>query len=188
MATRKTSKKKVTKKPQKRPSPEKLSNKPQDPITRLDLRNISKRANRKGFNLAGSLKDATLERSLEGASTLTLSVHDPDYVLINSGIFDVDRNRRLDPLEIKLDGLTWRLVKVNPQWGATGNEVELTFEPRVVNVLRYKTGFRSASRAKLTRAQFIESLVKEVKAYTIPFVCAEKNIKQPIEPVEKKKS
>jgi cell wall-associated NlpC family hydrolase len=85
--------------------------------------------------------------------------------------------QRGQAMEIALDGIVFRLIKVSRGSG----DVTLTFEDRTVYWLRHKRGARHVSRAKVTRAQFILSLVREVKADRTRFVCPELNIRQPID-------
>lgn len=182
MPTKKQSQPSKARKPRKKKyGSEKVKASPPNSLATLKLQTLGKKAKRYGIDIAESLAEATLERALEGASTVTLTVSDPDYALVNCPIFDMDVNGRIDPLEIQLDGLTFRLVKFSPQYGAQGNVLTLTFEDRNVNILRHAKGKAiSMSRAKATRAQFIEKLVTGVTDYDIPFVCPEKNVVQEI--------
>jgi hypothetical protein len=79
-------------------------------------------------------------------------------------------------MEVRLDGVAFRLVGVSYQHQAF--ELTLTFEDQIVYLLRRKRGERRASRAKVTRAQFILSLVREVKLVKPPFVCPDLTVKQ----------
>jgi len=106
----------------------------------------------------GSIVGGELERTIDGASTLTLTVHDPQRALLRSGMFDY----RID---VHLDRLYWRLVKV----GKSGDDLTLSFEDREVAYLRDHTSPRKATRGKVTRPQFAQTLVREVRP-TIPFV------------------
>lgn len=130
-----------------------------------------------------SIIDGTLERTIDGASTLTLVVHDPDRVLLRSGIF-------AQAIGVRLDRLSWRLVRVGKQ----ADDLTLTFEDREVALLRAQTGpkkssntkgkpvkLETARRGKVTRAEFALSLVREVKTPAIPFVCPDLHTKQAIE-------
>jgi len=116
------------------------------------------------------ITDGRLERTLDGASTLTLTVDDHDRALLRSGMFD----RQLD---LNLLGEWWRLVQVAKQ----GDSLTLTFEDRSVAYLRQITKPRKAKRSKMTRAEFALSIVREVKAGGgIRFVCPDVAVKQPI--------
>ena len=110
-----------------------------------------------------SLLDGSVERTIEGASTLELTVHDPKRALLQSGMFAY-------AIDVRLDRLYWRLVKV----GKTDDDLTLTFEDRQVAYLRQHTKPRKAARGKVTRAEFALSLVREEKrGGGIKFVCPE---------------
>ena len=136
-----------------------------------DLRLGSRRLS---TELGDAVTDGTLERTIEGASTLTLTVHDPAGDLLNG------RTRygpliREDYLDVELDGQGYRLVKL----GRQGSALSLTFEDRVVARLREFDDPLSANRADTTRAQFARSLVAEARP-RITFRCPEVNDEQPI--------
>lgn len=146
-------------------------------------------------NIAGSITSAELELTIEGASTLTVTVEDPDRHLINSEVLTrwtwgetgfrdgegwVRKGRAVDaylPAENPKNRLPFRLVKVS----LAGTEVTLTFEDRIVALLRQHKGARKLSRAKGTRAMFIKMLADEVKAYGgVPVFIPELRKRQPI--------
>ena len=54
------------------------------------------------------------------------------------------------------------------EWISQGIELTLTFEDREVAVLRTYDSWKIASRDKVTRAEFILSLITEVKEFKIP--------------------
>jgi hypothetical protein len=124
-----------------------------------------------------SLTGGEIERTITGASTLTLIVHDPKRVLLASGMFD-------HTIEVTLDGLNWRLVKLSK----ADDDLTLTFEDRAVSYLREVTTPKKASRSAMTRAEFAYSLVREVKkGGGIEFICPELHVKQAIETDAQKK-
>ena len=124
----------------------------------------------KGLRVDQRITDGRLERTMDGASTLTLTVDDHDRALLRSGVFSKQ-------LDLNLAGEWWRLVQVAKQ----GDALELTFEDRAVAYLRQITTPRKAKRSKMTRAEFALSIVREVKAGGgIPFVCPDVTAKQPI--------
>jgi hypothetical protein len=137
-------------------------------LQRLVLDVAGRRVRDLDTRIEGSIVDGELERTMEGASTLTLTVHDPRRALLQSGMF----SRSID---VRLDRLYFRLVKV----GKAGDDLTLTFEDREVARLRQHDKPRKATRGKLTRAQFALSLVREVKP-PIRFVCPELRQRQPI--------
>jgi hypothetical protein len=103
-----------------------------------------------------------LSRTIEGASTVTVSVHDPNMVLLRSEVFDT----RCD---LRLDGLHFRLVSIEKQEAGV---LVFTFEDREVALMRQVRGARQMSRDKVTRAEFVFSEVREVRdlpnGYKIP--------------------
>src|SRR4051794_30486307 len=114
--------------------------------------------------LTEAITGGELERTMDGASTLTLEVHDPHRKLIRSP----DLQRAID---LKYDGVWFRLVRISK----SEDTVTLTFEDRDVAYLRQHKRPRAISRGKSTRAQFVRSLVREVKSNRIKFYCPEVN-------------
>lgn len=113
--------------------------------------------------------DITVARTIEGASTITVYLSDYDRAILRSGLL----NNRLD---IQVDGLWWRLVKVKK----TGNDLALTFEDRDIAILRTYNKLKLVHRKNATRAEFIVNLLREVKEYRIPYVIPELHVVQPI--------
>lgn len=116
------------------------------------------------------LTDGTLSRTMTGASSLTFVLDDSDRTLLRSGLFD-------QQIDVEFDGLWWRLVQVSK---AT-DTLTLTFEDRVVSLLRQITTPRKASRSKMTRAEFALSIVREVTTGgPVPFICPDLHVKQKV--------
>lgn len=113
--------------------------------------------------------EASLTRTIEGASLLQMSVLDSDRTLLRSG-------RLSRAIDVQLDGLWFRLAHV----GKKGDVLELTFEDREVAALRRFTRPRKASRAKMTRAQFAQALVLESRKYPVRFWTPELSKRQPV--------
>ena len=116
-----------------------------------------------------AMTSATQETTMEGASTIVITVRDPARGLLRSSLV---KNRST----IVLDRVQYRLVRV----ARDGNQLTLTFEETAVNVLREFDEPRKANRDTVTRAQFAETLVREPKEYVIPFRCPELKEKQAI--------
>ena len=111
------------------------------------------------LDVVGLITGAELERTIEGASTLTVTLKDPDDAVLLSGLLDRDRNDRLDVLDVKVDGQWWRLAKV-----AVGMEdLTLVFEDRGVALLRLHKRREKVNRETQTRAEFVKRLVRQVK-------------------------
>lgn len=128
------------------------------------------------FDVAQSLIAGEITRTILGASQLTVTVHDKDRKIQKSGILQ-DSDGDMRAIDLPLDGMVFRLVAINKQT----DDLLLTFEDRDVARLRAKKGPRKASsRAKVTRAQYVLTLVRSVKANRIPVVIHELKKKQPI--------
>lgn len=112
---------------------------------------------------------STVETTIEGAATLTLTVTDWSRKLLANPLI-------AGPVQITFDGEEFVLTKVSK----SDTILTLTFEDRAVNLLRQYSKPKKADRAHTTRAQFVRSMVQEVKEVHIPFVCPEINDKQPI--------
>jgi cell wall-associated NlpC family hydrolase len=167
-------------------------------LSELTLDWVSGPASR-DIDARGSLTGVTLERTIEGASTVTVNLRDPNGVLFRQGRVWAPKTRKpLDrdsagvalrrpvlrgrAMEIELDGVSYRLVQVSK----SGDDITLTFEDRSVYFLRRKYGAKRTSRSDVTRAQFILGLVREIKSNPIRFVCPELNVRQPIDKGNKK--
>jgi cell wall-associated NlpC family hydrolase len=110
-------------------------------------------------NLRNALTAAKANFTIEGASTVVLSVEDPARELIKSG-FGAPKNKSI----LDLDGFKYRFVKIAKRQ----NNFELVFEDELINKLRRRGAHRGESkrweRGKYTRAQVIFDLVREVTA------------------------
>jgi hypothetical protein len=123
-----------------------------------------------GVRVDARVIDGTIDRTIDGSSTLSLTLEDPRRDLLRSGTLSYT-------LDLEVDGQWWRLVQVSKS-GAT---LALTFEDRIVSWLRLNWSPRKASSTQMTRAEFILSLVQEIKAGGgIPFVCPQLHVKQPV--------
>lgn len=137
-------------------------------VARLVLDVVQRKVRGLDTRVQNSIVGGEIERTTEGASTLTVTLHDPRNTLLQSGMFEY-------AIDTRLDSLFFRLVKV----GKVADELTLTFEDREVALLRAKKGARKASRSKMTRAEFALSLVREVRP-RIPFVCPQLHERQPV--------
>jgi hypothetical protein len=127
-------------------------------------------ANRR--NLSADIADAVVSGELEGgvdvAPTLTLTVADPDGALAESAVLLENRIRprgygdpdakTLRPIDVRVDGDTYRLVAISRADGDT----QLSFELLDVVELRRKTSAMVATRGKSTRAEFVRRQVEQV--------------------------
>jgi len=131
--------------------------------------------NHSTVNIESAVTDATIEMTMEGASTLTVTVIDRDWKLLRSGRLS-SRN------DVEIDGLFFRLKGVR----MSGNSnLELTFEDREVAVMRiYNKPIKqseSTARGQLTRAEFILRMLKEIVEVPIVYYIPELHKKQPID-------
>jgi len=120
------------------------------------------------FDSSARVIDVNVNRTIDGASTVDLTLNDYDRSLLRSGVL----NARLD---IEIDGLWFRLVKVSRDSGS--DDLSLTFEQREIALLRTypknvgeHVGLKWANREKTTRAEFILNLIREVKEIKIPVI------------------
>ncbi len=107
---------------------------------------------------------ADIEWTIEGASTVTLQVHDPDWRLRNSGILHRET-------KLTFAGQSFVLVKE----GGKGSNCKLVFEDFVVSQLRSNRRPKRAARGKVTRGQFMVGMVREARPRIIT-VAPEQNV------------
>ena len=131
----------------------------------------SKQLSRKGQRIDDRITDGSIDRTMTGASTLSLTLEDDRRDLLRSGLFSKS-------LDLRLDDQWWRLVKVSK----SSDSLTVTFEDRVVSLLRAIDTPRKASRSQMTRAEFALSIVREVTP-AIPFVCPDLHVTQTIAPI-----
>lgn len=112
----------------------------------------------------------TLEESIEGASTLTITVRDRDHVLLRSKFV---RKRS----KLTLDGISYTLVKTTR---AADGALTLLFEETAWNILRDHDSPRKWNRANTTRAQAVKAMIREPTRYRIPCRIPELDVRQPV--------
>lgn len=123
-----------------------------------------------GVDIAGSVVDGEVLRTIEGASQVAITVHDQARNIYRSGVLQ-DKDGDLRAVDFNLDGLWFRLVKSSKQ----GDDIVLTAEDRDVDYLRGKRGPRTLGSRKsvghpkgLTRAEAVLELIRSVKIRKIP--------------------
>jgi len=121
-------------------------------------------------DIADKILDASITRTIEGASTLSVTVDDFSRGLLTSGLLS---NR----LDVELDGLWFRLAAVDKN----DDNITLTFEDREVAILRLYNKWKLARRSKITRAEFVLNLIREVREFKIPVFIPELHTVQPVE-------
>lgn len=127
------------------------------------------------IDVASAVIDGTVNRTIEGASTVEMVVHDGGREILKSGIFSSEKGT-LRTIDAELDDIWFQLASVRK----SGNDLRLVFEDRNIAWLRQHKGPRKASRAKMTRAQFVLSLVQTGRLRAVPFVVPDLTKKQPI--------
>jgi NlpC/P60 family len=126
-------------------------------------------------NFGAAITSGSIERSIEGANTITITVHDGRKEVLRSGMFGTNDNQKLPVIDVLVEGLWYRLASFRKE----GLELTLEFEDRFVFFLRTHNTPMSASRAHTTRAEFIGRMVKQVKG--LHYFCPELHKRQPIE-------
>lgn len=130
------------------------------------------------LDVAGSLVDGYIERTVEGASTLQVVLSDPRLAILRSGLLS-NSSGKMRSIDVELDGLWFSLTDINK----SGTDITLTFEDQIVAELRKHDSFRKASRARMTRAQFIRLLLREVKRVQIRMYSPELTVRQKVQPL-----
>lgn len=116
-------------------------------------------------------------RTIEGASEVSVTVHDQARSILKSGaLFDTDGHLR--SADVRIDGVWFRLTS----WRKQGDDLVLKLEDRRIARLRSKEGPRkAASRSKVTRAQYVLTLIRSVEAdKKLPVHIHELKKKQPV--------
>ena len=123
-------------------------------------------------DLTDWISDIIIETTVQGASLLEVHIIDPGWILLqrdSAGVsfFDVDENGYLwPPIELNfppgVSDAQWRLCQLRPSTDLTAANIIVTFEDKVVSVLREFSG-PVLSHPNETRAEFIFRLVKEAR-------------------------
>ena len=158
-----------------------------EPDRYVIARNIVKANSRKSktapttANLATALSSVQMITSMKNVGSLTAVVNDPQWTFMDSGFFDTDENGEIDPIDVNYpDGsrFWWRLTQVSASDSA--RQITLTFLVRESVYLQHLHGPKSANRAKMSRAEFLQSCCKDVKEGPIEFYCQQLDTKQKI--------
>jgi hypothetical protein len=127
------------------------------------------KSNKLDFDLASNIVSGSITRTMGGASTIQVTVSDHDRVLLKSALWDY-------AIDVNIDGHFFRLVQISKQ----DDDLTLTFEDRIVALLREHNSHEKTARNKMTRAEFVQSLSQRVKEHPIRFFCPELHKTQPI--------
>lgn len=101
-------------------------------------------------DIAKVLRDVTVTRSIEGASTLDLDIYDDGTKLLRSGIFS-------DRVTMSLDNWSFELVQVRK----SGPGLGVTLEDLPIAALRRRDAPLKVAPGTTTHVEFAERLVKE---------------------------
>lgn len=155
----------------------------------IDINSIALQVAKSGkdeVDLRGSVLDVRVKESMSTSPTVTIVVHDPAMSLMSSDVLfeeDDDGDRELRAIDVEIEPGRWyRLAKLGfgPASEGAGLDVTLTFEHRVVAYLKSHSQPRKVSRARMTRAEFLRSLAREIKAVNIRFYSPELHKTQPL--------
>lgn len=116
-------------------------------------------------------------RTIEGASSLTVQIHDPAFSFLNSEAIQGPKHGELESFVI-LENLVFALAGVHLN---KGHMVEVILEDEAVWRLRQNKKALTMSRGAATRAQFIKHMFAESG---VPLDSPELDKKQPIESVK----
>src|SRR5262245_29330650 len=143
-----------------------------DEIEDLTIKILQKGKKSIRTNLRPLVTEATIEESLLATPTFTITLHDPDWELLNSGALEGN-------VDINPGGIPRRWYRLDT-YSVNNDEITLVFATRNAIFLTLHKRPYKTSRNKVTRAQFIQSLVRKVKIVRIPFFCPQVNEKQKI--------
>jgi hypothetical protein len=119
-----------------------------------------------------NITDAVFEDSIDKTPTFTLVIHDPEWELLNSGALQLV----IDLNPGKLKNRWYRLTAID----VADDDITLTFSTRNAVYLTYHKKPRKANRKRMTRAEFIKSLVGSVKITRIKMYSPQLHDKQRI--------
>jgi hypothetical protein len=133
---------------------------PKPPTTERNLEGLVLRVVGRQYRIGRSLTgEAVLELTMDGASTVTLNVHDPERELLN--ILASEELLLNDGARIIIDGIVYVLASVTPSEAGVRT---LVFEDEVTWRLRQFSRYLAVSRNRATRAEFIQRMADEAGA------------------------
>lgn len=101
-------------------------------------------------DLIAGVTAADIERTIEGASTLTIVVRDTHRTLLKSGIFGSRSTMQVDRYSFELAGIR-----------KSGHDLSMVFEDLAVAAMRRHDAPRKIDAGKMTRVQFCKLLIAE---------------------------
>lgn len=117
----------------------------------VDLARVRLRGQRMDMRVEEAVTEADLERTIDGATSLTMMLRDPERDIIGSKTFS-------GRVALSLDDLAFELSRMSKN----EDTLTLTFESKVVAKLRRERGLLVAKRGTTTRTAFAQRLVKKV--------------------------
>lgn len=110
----------------------------------------------------------TLTRDMEASSSVQVSFYDPNLNFLSLSLLS-------EKFDAEIDGLKFRYLGASK----SGRVITITLEDQVIARLRELEGPKKAYRSKVTRAEFIISLIEELRP-EVPWFCPQLEEKQPI--------
>jgi cell wall-associated NlpC family hydrolase len=149
--------------------------------------------------LSNAISEVTVETQTAGPALLQLTIIDPDWSVIRSGLFNKDSNGLLQAIDINFPEGTdvwWRLAMVEPTSVSPGSNTPnftVSFQHRFIAQLMQCYGPLGWPAGKIgsTRAQFIRMLLRKLETelpaslrgpgFTVPtLICPAINEVQPV--------
>lgn len=140
-------------------------------ILDVNVEKLTLQSSKKGLatEIEKVLQDAKLVEPMQGAMALNLDLLDDDFNALNSGVFGTR-------VTAKVDRVTFRLTEVSI---TEDTALSAVTEHALIAEMREHSKPKKASRHSMTRAEFVLSMLKELKTpYT--FICPELHRKQPV--------
>jgi hypothetical protein len=136
----------------------------EDRIDDLTLDKLVFASPKKGLSTGvGDLIDqARLEEALKGASQLVVELFDREYEALKSNLFK-------QRVTCRVDGVGFRLAQLSL---VDEYKLAATFEHELIAEMRENTKPKKATRGSVTRAEFIYSMLRELKL-PFRFICPE---------------
>jgi hypothetical protein len=131
--------------------------------------------------LTKAISDVQLNGSMSQVQNIVVTIFDQDMAFFRSGFLDTDENSKFDPIDVNFPSgsrFYWRLTIVSPS--RADQTLTLTFMTRKMVEISATLGPYKALRTTMTRAEFLQSAVKEAVGSTVEFYCSELDVKQPI--------
>lgn len=115
-----------------------------------------------------------LERTIEGASSITVLIHDPALSFLNCEAIQGPKHGEIESF-VTLENQVFAIAGIHLN---KGHMVEVILEDEAIHRLRQNTKALTMSRGAVTRAEFIKHMFAESG---IPLISPELEKKQPIE-------